>query len=61
MSTTITFTIDGVQVPVDWKGNGVCIGTIPYAMLEPGDTHTVNVNSSYSSDYATLVITYRVP
>jgi hypothetical protein len=54
------FRIDGTQAPVAWKGYHVCIGTIPYAQLQPGVTHTVDVDG-LDSDYATLIITYAVP
>jgi hypothetical protein len=58
--TDCKFHIDGTQAPINWQGNHVCIGTIPYPMLQPGITHTVAVDG-YNGDYTTLIITYAVP
>jgi hypothetical protein len=54
------FTIDGEQAPVVWGGDATCYGDITAAMLDPGVTHVIDVNS-YSVDYGVLVVTYRVP
>lgn len=54
------FTIDGAQLPATVDLGVFCIGTITYAQLLPGVTHTVDVNSSYS-DYGVIMVTYAVP
>jgi hypothetical protein len=55
-----TFRIDGVQAPVAWAADPFCIGTIPYAQLSPGVTHTADVDGS-GGDYVVLIVTYAVP
>jgi hypothetical protein len=59
-SVRCNFKIDGVQAPIGWSGNNVCLGTISNDQLEPGVTYGINIDAG-CTEWGVLIITYKVP